>query len=209
MSYEYHTDTSTLRRKVALNRGSYVMPRKFMASHSRLLRPRLALVLRNKTILLVVISMSFAVTESRAKEQVLTAIELYDGSKGAAYLQLTNVLVNGKTELRACAGPSQKIDRSAYAKLPKVDLAGATSLKRTSDGSMVLERGGTSQCVVPANLKLEKDEALTPGQLADRSDVQATILSASSTSTGSFLPPFKPGVELRFVAAPDVELAEY
>jgi hypothetical protein len=180
-----------------------------MASHSRLLRPTLALVLRNKTILLVVISMSFAVTESRAKEQVLTAIELYDGSKGAAYLQLTNVLVNGKTELRACAGPSQKIDRSAYAKLPKVDLAGATSLKRTSDGSMVLERGGTSQCVVPANLKLEKDEALTPGQLADRSDVQATILSASSTSTGSFLPPFKPGVELRFVAAPDVELAEY
>src|SRR4051794_37745118 len=55
-----------------------------------------------------------------AKEPVLTAIELYDGPNGAAYVQLNNVLLNGKAEVRACnqceAAP---IDKGAYGKLSK------------------------------------------------------------------------------------------
>lgn len=144
-----------------------------------------------------------------AKDAPLTAIELYDTTKGAAYLQLTDVLVNGKAELRGCSDPSQKIDKSAYGKLPKVGIAGATALARGPNGAMLLVREGSAICVVPANLKLEKDEALTPSEMADRAALTARVLSASSTSVGDALPVFKAGVELRFVAAPDVELAEY
>src|SRR5215469_5958538 len=108
-----------------------------------------------------------------AKDAPLTAIELYDTSKGAAYLQLTDVLVNGKAELRGCSDPAQRIDRSAYGKLPKVGMAGATALARGSNGVMVLVREGTAICVVPANLKLEKDEAFTPSEIADRAAIQA------------------------------------
>jgi hypothetical protein len=158
-----------------------------------------------------VLALAFAVSSltAWAKDAPLTAIELYDTSKGAAYLQLTDVLVNGKAELRGCSDPAQRIDRSAYGKLPKVGIAGATALARGSNGVMVLVREGTAICVVPANLKLEKDEAFTPSEMADRAAIQARVLSASSTSMGDAIPPFKAGVELRFVAAPDVELAEY
>ena len=37
-----------------------------------------------------------------AKDIPLTAIELYDGPSGAAYVQLTDVLINGKAEMRDC-----------------------------------------------------------------------------------------------------------
>jgi hypothetical protein len=146
---------------------------------------------------------------AQAKEAPLTAIALYDSPKGAAYLQLTDVLINAKAELRICTGVTQRIDRSAYGKLGKAELAGASALRRGADGVMLLESGGNAICVVPANLKLEKDEVLTPAELADRAIVQATVLSTSPTSMGNAIPAFKPGVELRFVPAPDVELAEY
>ena len=158
-----------------------------------------------------VLALAFAVSSltAWAKDAPLTAIALYDTSKGAAYLQLTDILINGKAELRGCSDPAQKIDKSAYGKLPKVGIAGATALARGPNGVMLLVREGVATCVVPANIKLEKDEAYTPSEMADRGALTARVLSASSTSVGDALPPFKPGVELRFVAAPDVELAEY
>src|SRR5438067_8815699 len=64
-----------------------------------------------------------------AKEAPLTAIELFDGPNGAAYAQVTDVVINGKTEMRVCSSP-ERIDKSAYGKLPKVSLVGATSLER-------------------------------------------------------------------------------
>ena len=158
--------------------------------------------------LVIIVLAAMSVSWAQAKDAPLTAIELYDSAKGAAYLQITDVLINGKAELRGCPGGGQKIDKSAYGKLPKVAISGATSLGRSADGVMLLTRDGASTCVVPANLKLEKDEALTPAELAERAVVQARILSSSSNS-GDAIPPFKPGVELRFVPAPDVELAEY
>jgi hypothetical protein len=160
------------------------------------------------TVWVVVLAIVLA-PSATAKDAPLTAIELYDTSKGAAYLQLTDVLVNGKAELRGCSDPSQKIDKSTYGKLPKIGIAGATALARGSNGVMLLVREGSAMCVVPANLKLEKDEALTPSEMADRAALTARVLSASSTSIGDSLPSFKAGVELRFVSAPDVELAEY
>jgi hypothetical protein len=147
-------------------------------------------------------------TVAEAKEAPLMAIELFDTAKGAAYVQITDISINGKLELRACTGASQTIDRSAYGKLPKVVMAGAEFLERDAAGMMVLTRGGAASCVVPINLKLEKDEELTPAQLADRGVLQGSVISASFGAE-SAVAPFKAGVKLQFIAAPDVELAEF
>jgi tetratricopeptide (TPR) repeat protein len=61
---------------------------------------------------------------------------------------------------------------------------------------------------VPTNLKFEKDESLTPAQVADRAVLSGQVLSSSDKSVTA-LPPFKPTVKIVFVPAPDTELAEY
>ena len=143
----------------------------------------------------------------QSKDVPITAIELYDGPNGAAFVQLTGLLINGKTELRSCAGVAQ-INKSNYGKLPKVTLSpSVTSLERDAKGTMTLTRGTQSECVVPTNLKFEKDESLTPAQLADRAVLSGQVLSSSAGATT--LPPFKPTVKIVFVAAPDTEFAEY
>src|SRR5271169_5946295 len=45
--------------------------------------------------------------EGWAKEQPLNAIVLYDTDKGAAYEQVTDLLINGKIEVRACTTGQQ------------------------------------------------------------------------------------------------------
>src|SRR5215472_7049027 len=94
-------------------------------------------------ILVWMFAVAWLSTVTQAKDQPLTAIELYDGPKGAAYVQLTDVLINGKAELRSC-GTSQLIDKSTYGKLAKVSMAGAQSLERRSDGTLVLVQGGNA-----------------------------------------------------------------
>jgi hypothetical protein len=53
-----------------------------------------------------------------AKQPSLIAIEVYDSPSGAAYVQLSDVLLNGKAEVRDCT-PLQDaaIDKSTYNKL--------------------------------------------------------------------------------------------
>ena len=62
--------------------------------------------------------------------------------------------------------------------------------------------------MVPSNLKFDKDESLTPAQLADRAVLQGQVVSSSPAGT-TVVPAFKPGVKIVFVAAPDTELGEY
>lgn len=144
----------------------------------------------------------------QSKDVPITAIELYDGSNGAAFVQLTGLLINGKAEVRSCTGVTQ-INKSNYGKLPKVALSSSlTSLERDAKGTMTLTRGAESECVVPTNLKFEKDESLTPAQVADRAVLSGQVLSSSDKSVTA-LPPFKPTVKIVFVPAPDTELAEY
>ena len=140
-------------------------------------------------------------TNGIAKEPPLNAIVLYDTEKGPAYVQVTDLLVNGKAELRSCTA-GQRIDRSSYGKLAKVTLGGATALERTKDG-LVLTKPSGSTCVVPTSLKLEKDAPSSPSELADKTVLQGT------TAAGGELPAFKTGVKVVFVPAPDTELAEY
>lgn len=145
---------------------------------------------------------------SRAKDTSLTAIELYDAPSGVAYVQLADVLINGKVEVRAC-GEAQKIDRGSYGKLGKVSLVGATSLERGSDGALVLVKEAGPICIVPTNLKFEKkDGALTRSELADRAILQGRVVSSSIPAVDT-PPRLKPGVKVVFVSSPDTELAEF
>ncbi len=143
-----------------------------------------------------------------SKDVPVTAIELFDGPNGAAFVQVADLLINGKAEVRSCGGAAQ-INKSTYGKLAKIPLnSSVTSLERDAKGVMNLTRGGAAECVVPSNLKFDKDETLTPAQLADRATLQGQVVGSSPGGiTG--LPPFKPTVKIVIVAAPDTELAEY
>jgi hypothetical protein len=162
--------------------------------------------------LFVVLVVALLITLSgpalHSKEAPLIAIELFDGPSGAAFLQVNDLLINGKAEVRSCGGATQ-INKSTYGKLLKIPLTGSvTSLERDAQGVMNLTRGSASECVVPSNLKFEKDESLTPAQLADRAALSGSVLSSSPAGTTE-TQPFKPTVKIVFVAAPDTELGEY
>src|SRR5579863_8880746 len=141
------------------------------------------------------------------KEAPLNVIELYDGPSGAAYLQIADFMINGKAEVRACGG-LERIDKSAYSKLAKASLSGAVTLERGADGVMTLTRDSVPICVVPSNLKLEKNEGSTPAELAEMAVVQGRVV-ASSPSGADAPQPLKRGVKIQFVAEADTELAEY
>ena len=143
----------------------------------------------------------------RAGEAPITAIALFDGTSGAAYVQISGVMLNRKTDLRSCAGAS-KISHANYGKLPKVQLKSATSLEVNADGELLLTVANDTICVVPDNLRFEKKAELTPSEVAKQASLQGTVLSASANQP-SALPALKPGVRLVFVPAADTELAEF
>jgi hypothetical protein len=178
------------------------MPRRSMFHAAFCLWPFL------KRLCLSLLLIGLVVPAVQSKDVPITAIELYDGPNGAAFVQLTGLLINGKAEVRSCTGVTQ-INKSNYGKLPKVALTpSVTSVERDAKGTMTLTRGTESECVVPTNLKFEKDESLTPAQLADRATLSGQVLSSSEKGVTA-LPPFKPTVKIVFVQAPDTELAEY
>jgi hypothetical protein len=143
-----------------------------------------------------------------AKTVGLTAIELYPGTSGVAYEQISNFVLNGKNEVYLCPD-SPEWDKSGYRKLAKVTLATGMSLERNAKGVLMLtQESGAPACVVPGNLKLEKGDSLTASGLADKVVVEGTVLSASDHQLTQ-IPQFKAGVKIVFVAAPDLELAEF
>jgi len=142
-----------------------------------------------------------------AKPPTLTAIVLYDGPSGAAYLQVGDLLINGKAEVRDCT-PFQggSIDKSAYAKMQKVVLASGFILDRDKQG--VLRYGSansSSVCIVPENIKFEHNASFSLSELADQAKLGGTVIDAAPT----VLPVIQKGAKLVFVAAPDKELAEF
>jgi len=145
-----------------------------------------------------------------AKDIPMTAIELYDGPSGAAYVQLSNVLINGKAEMRDCSlYQFAAVDKSTYGRMGKVILAVGGVLERNADGVMHYSTGsGQPICVVPSNAKFEHGGAFSLSGLADQALLQGSPISSGS-GTPLFAPPIKKGVKLLFVAAPNMELAEY
>jgi hypothetical protein len=141
-----------------------------------------------------------------AKEPVLTAIEIYDGPNGAAYVQLNGVLINGKAEVRECKQcEAAPIDKGTYGKLAKFGMGPGGTLERGKDGILrYTDTRGVTTVVVPNNVKFDKRPSMSASDLAEQSH-----LSGSPASAGASVPQISPGVTLVFVAAPDLELAEY
>lgn len=165
---------------------------------------------RRKSVFKLVLAASAAIVLTlplHSKEPILTAIELYDGPNGPAYVHITDALINGKIELRNCAGVP-KIDKSTYGKLPKILLGPGSALEYGRDGALQLLKDGAILCVVPSNLKFAKNGPSSPAELAGEATLQGKILSTGADANQP-APPLKPGVKLVFVSAPDVELAEF
>jgi hypothetical protein len=135
-----------------------------------------------------------------------TAIELFDTPNGAAYVQIAGVMMNGKTDVRVCDGMS-KFDKRAYDLMIKTQLAAATALERTADGTLMLNLNPKAVCVVPNSLKFNGNSEFTPAEAAEQAALQGTVVSSSVQGIG--IAPLKPGVKLVFVAAADNELAEF
>ncbi|HET6218788.1 MAG TPA: hypothetical protein VFE27_17330 [Acidobacteriaceae bacterium] len=142
-----------------------------------------------------------------AKTPELSAIEVYPTGDAHGYVQISGFTLNAKNEVHICTGV-QSIGKNSYGKLPKITLAPGMSLERAKDGMLLLTRGGAPECVVPANLKLEKDEGATPSELADKTDLQGQIVGKSISSTDT-IPRVVPGVKIVFVSTLDTELAEF
>jgi hypothetical protein len=141
-----------------------------------------------------------------AKDAPATVVALFDGTAGTAYVQLVGMTLNGKTEVRLCDGVS-RFDKSAYNALPRASFTGASSLQRREDGVLTLTVDAKTICVVPSNLKFDKKPELTPAEAAEQAVIQGTPVSSSAPDAA--IPVLKPGVQLVFVAAPDVEFADF
>ncbi len=159
-------------------------------------------------VVLVVVLVRGASIPAYAKDVPLSAVVLFDGPQGAAYVQITEAALNGKIEVRNCDGVS-RLDKNTYNGLPRMSLAGASSLQRGADGTLTLTANGKSVCVVPSNLKFERSVELTPAAAAEQATIHGTPVASSPHDATTTVPAFKPGVQLVFVAAPDVELADF
>jgi hypothetical protein len=144
---------------------------------------------------------------SAAKVPELSAIEVYPAGDSQAYVQISGFTLNGKNEVHLCTA-GQPINKNSYGKLPKLTLAPNWSIERAKDGVLLLSRGGAPECVVPANLKLEKAEGVTPSELADKTDLQGQVVGKSVGSAGT-IPPLTPGVKIVLVRTLDTEFAEF
>ncbi len=141
-----------------------------------------------------------------AKTAELSAIEVYPTGDAHAYVQISGFTLNAKNEVHLCTGV-QSINKNSYGKLPKLTLAPGMTLERGKDGVLMLTRGAAPECVVPAGLKLEKAEGVTPSELADQTDLQGQIVAKSISTTDS-IPKIVPGVKIVLLATLDTELAE-
>src|SRR5215471_15500326 len=104
---------------------------------------------------LLVLSVALAVAPSAAaRENPVTAIALFDGPSAPAYVQITGLLLNGKSELRVCDGVP-KMNKMAYDNLLHTQLASGTVLERGTDGVLSLTVNSKPVCIVPSNLKFE------------------------------------------------------
>ncbi|MGB8012135.1 MAG: hypothetical protein WCF68_11010 [Terriglobales bacterium] len=178
---------------------SFRCPSKRLTEISRLERCCVAVVL-------VVFLAAGASITAYAKDASLTAVVLFDAPQGMAYVQISEAALNGKIEVRSCEEVS-RLDKNTYNGLPRASLAGASSLQRGADGVLTLTANGKSFCVVPSNLKFERNVELTPAEAAEQAIIRGAPVSSSPP--GAVIPAFKPGVQLVFIASPDVELADF
>ncbi len=145
-----------------------------------------------------------------AKDKPLVAIVLYQADSGPAYMQINDFSINASRALMVCTG--QPLDNNAYKRLPKTTLAAGMVLERDAGGALTIRtaaEGASPTCVVPANLKLEKNRTYALRELADLGTIVGAAVSRSSNAGDRLPPNLQLATEIHLVEAPDAELAEY
>jgi hypothetical protein len=153
----------------------------------------------------VVVCLAVLSASVQAKD-ARTAIVLFDGTTGPAYVQINGLTLNGKSDVRICDGAS-KFDKRTYDTFPKMQLAGASALERDGDGVLKLTANSRQVCIVPNSIRFDHNAEFTPAEAAEQATLQGVVISSSIPGTG--IPAFKPGVQLIFLPAPDSEMADY
>ncbi|HUS20066.1 MAG TPA: hypothetical protein VMZ25_10485 [Terriglobales bacterium] len=143
-----------------------------------------------------------------AKDRALIGVILFTGDAGPAYAQVQGVQLNGKGEVYVCS-VGAPITSDNYKKQPKMSLALATALERGADGVLTMTTQAGANCIVPQNLKLEKNKSYTASDLAEMAQVMGALVSGSTNAGAGYPPQIKRGTKIVFVASPDVENAEY
>lgn len=144
-----------------------------------------------------------------AKDKPRIGVVLFQAEAGPAYAQVEGIQLNGKGEVYVCAGDIP-LDNNAYKRQPKTPLASASALERGADGVLMMTTAAVKQCIVPQNLKLEKNRSYSVSDLAEMAQVMGALVSASSNAQGAGFPvQIKRGTKIVFVEAADVENAEY
>jgi hypothetical protein len=155
----------------------------------------------------VAICLSVMLSSSWAKDVPVTGVLLYLVGTGYGYVQVTGLLINGKTELRACS--TDPIDKSVYRNLNKFTLATVKTLERMPDGKLMAAFGDAAPvCVLPGNFKFDKDKSLSASELVDKSAFAGQVMGAAPGGVTAF-PGF--AVRAKFVAGSpsDNEMAGY
>jgi len=177
-------------------------------THSRHLYLRFTLVDLPRKSLRIIFFLLLAVGFAWPKDVPVNAVVLYDDAKGAAYVQIAGLTINGKTELRSCEGMPE-ISKKNYGKLPKVSLRTAKSLERTADGRLMLLAESKPICVVPGSLSFNSKSEYSAAEAASTATLLGSVVSSSATKQGGEIPQFKPGVRVVFVTTLNTENAEY
>ncbi|HEX4662819.1 MAG TPA: hypothetical protein VH196_00425, partial [Terriglobales bacterium] len=158
----------------------------------------------------VVVCLALLSASVQAKD-ARTAIVLFDGPTGPAYVQISGLTLNNKNDVRVCDGVS-KFDKRTYDTFPKMQLAGASALERDGDGVLKLTANSRQVCIVPNSIRFDHNAEFTPAEAAEQATLQGVVISSSIQGVGiqgTGIPAFKPGVQLIFLPAPDAEMAEY
>jgi hypothetical protein len=151
---------------------------------------------------------SLASDRASAKDVPINGVLVYVSGANLAYVQVTDFLVDGKAELRACT-PGGSVDKSTYKDLAKINLDLVKTLERLPDGTMMAEVGDApASCVVPGNVKFDKEGALTPAEIAEKGVFTGQV-AGSSVPGQTALPPFAPGSKMFFGNASDKEVAGF
>ena len=167
---------------------------------------RVSWLFRGLTALLLAVGLA---PPAAAGSKSLTAIIVYSGASGPAYVQAYDIALNGKDEVYLCPPGDAAIDNSNYKKQTKVKLATADWIERRADGMLTIKVASGVQCFVPANLRLEKNRTYTPAEAASLAGLQGKFLAKSDNADAAVPAALTPGTFLQFVPAADTELAEY
>jgi hypothetical protein len=142
-----------------------------------------------------------------AKDKPLNGVILYESQSGPAWVHVAQITLNGKSEALLC-GSLNSFDKDTYKKLSKSQLATASALERGADGVLKLVTQSSADCVVPANLKLEKKQTYSASELAQMAVIGGKV-TAKSNNGGDVVPPFMAKTKIQFMDSPDVENSDY